>query len=72
MTEQKRKRGRPPGPPKPPKEPKPMGRPTVWDKRHGKAKCAGITAPERFFEFFKDQNFRKKISDLMLDFSAEK
>ncbi len=67
-----KRRGRPPGPPKEPKPKVRMGRPTVWAQELGHTKDRGICAPEGFFEAWKDFNFRKRISDLTLDFLAEK
>jgi hypothetical protein len=67
-TEPPKRRGRPPGPPKEPKEAKPMGRPTVWDKSLGKSTAHQVRAPEFFFQTWTtDQNFRKKISELLVD-----
>lgn len=49
---------------------KPMGRPKVWAPELGLSECHNTSAPVKFWEAWKDWNFRKQLSQFTLDFLA--
>lgn len=64
-----RKRGRPPGPPKPQKPPAKMGRPSPWDDALKPTVSGTIRAPEKFFSLWEQEEFKRRVNDLILNFS---